>query len=195
MKVTYIRPGKSKGYLTVGLSDGAEKHSFTVSECDYTEAGSPRPGDVADVDLVGALKHSDEVYRAHLYALRILSYADNNERTLVRKLISRGISAPLATDVAHEMVSRGYINEQSQLERLVLTEANRNLSGPRKIRAKLQSKGFSGGDIDEVIDRLTDSGEIDFKRSGELLIEKKLTRGATNEEIKQLLYKNGYNIC
>ncbi len=195
MRVTYVRPGKSKGYLTVGLSDGEEKHSFTVSECDYTEAGSPRPGDMADGDLVGALRHSDEIYRAHLYALRILSYADNNERTLVRKLISRGISSSLAVEVAHEMVSRGYIDEQSQLERLVLTEANRNLAGPKKIRAKLSSKGFSGSDIDDVIDRLCDSGEIDFKRSGELLVEKKLTRGATDEEIKQLLYKNGYNIC
>lgn len=195
MKVTYVRPGKSKGYLTVGLSDGAEKHSFTVSECDYIEAGSPRPGDIADGDMIDALRYSDEIYRAHLYALRILSYADNNERTLVRKLISRGISSALAVEVAHEMVSRGYINEQSQLERLVLTEANRNLAGPKKIRAKLSSKGFTGSDIDEVIDRLCGSGEIDFKRSGELLVEKKLTRGATDEEIKQLLYKNGYNIC
>ncbi len=195
MKVTYVRPGKSKGYLTVGLSDGVEKQAFTVSECDYTEAGSPRPGDIADSDLIRALKCSDEIYRAHLYALRILSYADNNERTLVRKLISRGIGSGVAAEVAREMVSRGYINEERQLDRLILSEANRNLSGPRKIRAKLLTKGFAGADIDAAIDRLTDSGEIDFKRSAELLIEKKLTRGATSEEIKQLLYKNGYNIC
>ncbi len=194
MKVVYVRPGRSRGYLTVGLSDGIEKNSFTVSECDYAEAGSPRPGDVANSDTVGALKHSDEVYRAHLYALRILSYADNNERTLVRKLISRGISATLATSVAHEMVSLGYINEQGQLEKLVLVEANRNLAGPRKIRSKLLAKGFSGSDVDDVIDRLSASGEIDFKHSSRLLIEKKLTRGATDEEIKKLLYKNGYNI-
>ena len=194
MRVVYVRPGRSRGYLTVGLSDGEEKHSFTVSEYDYLEAGSPRPGDAADGDTVSALKHSDEVYRANLYALRILSYADNNERTLVRKLISRGISPTLATEVAHEMVRRGYINEQSQLERLVLSEANCNLSGPVKIKAKLLSKGFAGSDIDGVMDRLCDTGEIDFERSGRLLIEKKLTRGATDEEIKKLLYKNGYNI-
>ena len=194
MRVVYVRPGRSRGYLTVGLSDGIEKYSFTVSECDYADAGSPRQGDIANSDTVSALKHSDEVYRAHLYALRILSYADNNERTLVRKLISRGICATLATEVAHEMVSRGYINEEEQLERIILSEANRNLSGPRKIRAKLLSKGFSGSDIDDAIDQLCDSVEIDFKHSGELLVAKKLTRGATNEEIKKLLYKNGYNV-
>ncbi len=194
MKVIYVRPGRSRGYLAVGISDGAEKRSFTVSELDYKEAGSPRQGDVADADMLAALAHSDEVYRAHLYALRILSYADNNERTLVRKLVSRGICAPLAQEVAHEMVSRGYINEQSQLERLVLTEANRNLTGQRKIKAKLSAKGFKGSDIEDVIERLCESGEIDFDRSAKLLIEKKLTRGATDEEIKQLLYKNGYHI-
>ncbi len=194
MKVIYVRPGRSRGYLAVGISDGAEKRSFTVSELDYKEAGSPRQGDAADADMLAALAHSDEVYRAHLYALRILSYADNNERTLVRKLVSRGICAPLAQEVAHEMVSRGYINEQSQLERLVLTEANRNLTGQRKIKAKLSAKGFKGSDIEDVIERLCESGEIDFDRSAKLLIEKKLTRGATDEEIKQLLYKNGYHI-
>ena len=194
MKVVYVRPGRSRGYLTVGVSDGAEKRSFTVSELDYKESGSPRPGDYADADMLATLIHSDEVYRAHLYALRILSYADNNERTLVRKLTSRGISFAIATEVAHEMVSRGYINEQDQLERLVLSEANRNLKGPRMIKAKLSQKGFSGSDIEDVIDRLCESGEIDFEHSASLLIEKKLTRGATDEEIKQLLYKNGYNI-
>lgn len=113
----------------------------------------------------------------------------------MRKLISRGIGSGVAAEVAREMVCRGYINEERQLDRLIITEASRNLSGPRKIRAKLLTKGFTGEDIDAAIDRLTDSGEIDFKRSAELLIEKKLTRGATSEEIKQLLYKNGYNIC
>ena len=194
MKVKSVRPGKSKGYLIVGITNGEERFSFNVSESDYADAGSPRPGDIADSDMLATLSHSDEVYRARLYALRILAYTDNNERTLVRKLISRGISSDIAYDTAHEMVGRGYIDERRQLERLVLSEANRNLSGPRKIRAKLASKGYSGSDIDEVMDALVDFGEIDFERSAELLVGKKLTRGATDEDVKKLLYKNGYNV-
>ena len=194
MKVKAVRAGKSQGYLTVIIVDGDERCSYTVSERDYLEAGSPRPGDVPDGDTLAALSYSDEVYRARLSALRILSYADNNERTLVRKLVTRGISHSLATEVAHEMVGRGYIDEERQLERLILTEANRNLIGPHRIKAKLSSKGYSGSQIDEIIGRLVSSGEIDFERSRALLIEKKLTRGATDEEIKKLLYKNGYSV-
>lgn len=194
MKVKAVRAGKSQGYLTVIIVDGDERYSYTVSECDYLEAGSPRPGDEPDGDTISALAYSDEVYRARLSALRILSYADNNERTLVRKLVTRGISHSLATEVAHEMVGRGYIDEERQLERLILAEANRNLIGPHRIKAKLSAKGYSGSQIDEVIGRLVSSGEIDFERSRALLIEKKLTRGATDEEIKKLLYKNGYSV-
>lgn len=194
MQVKQVRVGKSKGYLIVVIADGEERHSFNVSENDYVTAGSPRQGDAVDGEMIRILAYSDEMYRARLYALRILSYADNNERTLVRKLITRGISSSNATEVAHEMVGRGYIDEARQLERLVLAEANRNLIGPRRIKAKLSSKGYSNADIDEAITSLLDCGEIDFERSAELLIEKKLTRGATDEEIKKLLYKNGYSV-
>lgn len=194
MQVKAVRAGKSQGYLTVVITDGEERKTFTVSERDYLEAGSPRPGDYLDGDMLAALSHSDENYRARLHALRILSYADNNERTLVRKLVSRGISHSLATEVAHEMVGRGYIDEERQLERLIITEANRNLIGPHRIKAKLTAKGYRGSDIDGIIEQLCDSGEIDFDRSRRLLIEKKLTRGATDEEIKKLLYKNGYSV-
>ncbi len=194
MQVKAVRAGKSQGYLTVVVTDGEERKTFTVSERDYLEAGSPRPGDYLDGDMLAALSHSDEVYRARLHALRILSYADNNERTLVRKLVSRGISHSLATEVAHEMVGRGYIDEQRQLERLIITEANRNLIGPHRIKAKLTAKGYRGSDIDGIIEQLCDSGEIDFDRSRRLLIEKKLARGATDDEIKKLLYKNGYSV-
>ena len=82
-----------------------------------------------------------------------------------------------------------------QLTSLVLREANTSLCGPRKIRAKLLSRGYRGEDITSVIDSLLRSGEIDFERSAELLLEKKLTRGATEDEKKAILYKNGYNIC
>ena len=42
---------------------------------------------------------------------------------------------------------------------------------------------------------LAEGGEVDFERSAVLLVAKKLTRGATDEEKKALLYKNGYDIC
>ena len=196
MKVVSVRSARSKGYITVTLlSDGGEKKSLTVSEEDYTAAGSPMARDEIEMREYLMLLSSDEHYRARLSALRMLSYGDNNERTLARKLAAKGISRECAETVVHEMTSLGYINEQRQLTSLVLREANTSLCGPRKIRAKLLSRGYRGEDITYAIDSLLRSGEIDFERSAELLLEKKLTRGATEDEKKAILYKNGYNIC
>ena len=92
------------------------------------------------------------------------------------------------------MLSQGYMDEARQIRRLVINEANNSLCGPRKILAKLMAKGYSGSAINSVMDELLASGEIDFSRSAEKLIAKKLTRGAADEEKKKLLYKNGYSI-
>ena len=92
------------------------------------------------------------------------------------------------------MVSRGYVNEKNQLERLIVIEANQKLRGPLKIIPALVNKGYSSSDVREVLKRLADEGEIDFSANAERLIEKKLPADADGEEIKKLLYKNGYKI-
>ena len=195
MKLVYMRDSRSRGYITLGISFGEEKRSFTVSETDYSDIGEPRIGDEISSLTFSLIKDSDEAYRARLYALRILSYADNNEMALARKLIMKKISPDIAKRVASEMVSLGYIKEEDQLRRAIIKEANQSLKGPRLIRAKLRAKGFSSGDIDLQLDSLIASGEVDFKVSADRLVEKKLARGASDEEIKMLLYKNGYDIC
>ena len=196
MKIASVRPSRSRGYISVTvLLDDGEKKTLTVSEEDYSAASSPMARDVIDTREYLILESSDEYYRARLSALRMLSYGDNNERTVIRKLSAKGIRRERAEAVAHEMTSLGYINEQKQLLNIISREANTNLSGPRKIRAKLLAKGYSAADISSAIEELVSSGEVDFERSAELLISKKLTRDATDDEKKAILYKNGYNIC
>ena len=196
MKVISVKGGRSEGYLSLSIenSDG-EKERFTVSESDFFEAGSPMRGDCLGMREYLLLKSSDEYYRARLSALRSLSLRDNNEKALIRKLTVKGISRETAEAVAREMTSLGYINEEKQLLSLIKREANTNLSGPRKIRGKLMAKGYRSSDISSAMEALTESGEVDFEHSAVLLVAKKLTRGATEEEKKALLYKNGYDIC
>jgi SOS response regulatory protein OraA/RecX len=92
------------------------------------------------------------------------------------------------------MVAYGYIDERDQLKRLILAEANDKLQGPNKIFAKLTSKGYESSDIRDVMQSLVEAGEINFKSNAYSLIEKKLPSGATSDEKKTLLYKNGYKI-
>lgn len=196
LKIVSVRAARSRGYITVTVaSSEEEKKSLTVSEEDYSTAGSPMARDEIGNREYLILLSSDEYYRARLSALRILSYGDNNEKSLIRKLTAKGISRDRAEAVAHEMTSLGYINERKQLSNIITKEANITLTGPRKIRAKLLAKGYKSADISVTIDELVYSGEIDFERSAELLVSKKLTRGATDDEKKALLYKMGYNIC
>ena len=193
MKLSFVKASRSKGYLVLGLIDSGEKHIYTVSESAYSEIGSPYPPCEIDGGMLESICFADECYRAKSIALRLLSYADNNERSLITKLVSRGIGREVARDTVAEMVKLGYVNEKRQLERLILKEANGSLAGPKKLIPKLMAKGYSRADIDSVIDMLCEAGEIDFQKNKEELIAKKVTRGATEEEISAILYKNGYS--
>ena len=106
MKVIYIRPSNVKGYLRIGITDGGDDTSLTVSEREYAKAGSLLSGDVLDDEMLHTLKLSDERYRAKSKALRVLSYGDNSEGMLMRKLRIAGISQSVANEVVCEMVSR-----------------------------------------------------------------------------------------
>ncbi len=189
----YIRISKDKKLLLLGIAE-EERSRYTVGERFYLSIGSPRARDIisdSDLDLI---KKEDERVRATRKALSLLSFADNNEKGLALKLIRSGFCRELAEGVAREMVNLGYIDESRQLRRLVLREANINLSGYSKFLPKLISKGFSAEDIREATRALVDEGEIDFKENAKRLIEKKLGSGATAEEKKKILYKNGYKI-
>ena len=182
-----------QGYICITVSVDGENHIYTVRISVYEEIGMPHKGDVIDEDALYALTLGDEYYRAKHAALSILSYGDNNEKTLHTKLRTRGISDEVATDVVHEMVSLGYIDEHRQLERLITEEANRKLHGPRKIVPRLLSKGYRSSDIRSVLYSLCDSGEIDFEENKERLLDKHLGDSRDTEAVKKLLYKYGYD--
>ena len=131
-------------------------------------------------------------YRATAKALRILSYGDNSERALTRKLIASGISREAAERAVSEMKRLGYINASRQLELLISNEVRLHFSGPRKIMAKLVAKGYDAKDISEKIAELSSRGEIDFDEARARLIKSKIQDKGDTEKIKKLLYRNGY---
>ena len=56
---------------------------------------------------------------------------------------------------------------------------------------KLAAKGYSVTEIKSTIQALSESGEIDFKKNAATLAKKKGVM-PEGEEMKILLYKNGY---
>ena len=182
-----------QGYICITVSVDGENRRYTVRTSVYEEIGMPHKGASIDEDAFYAITLGDEYYRAKRAALSILSYGDNNERTLHTKLRTRGISDEVASDVVHEMVSLGYIDERRQLERLITEEANRKLHGPRKIVPRLLSKGYRLADIKATLFSLCDSGEIDLAENEERMLNKYLGDSRDTEAVKKLLYKYGYD--
>ena len=192
MRIIYVRAAKSRGYIRIGVDTGEEQLSLVCSEADYLSAGSPLTRDEIDGDTLEVLCASDMRYKARLHALHILSYADNNEKTLYRKLCLKGIDKSVASEVASEMVGLGYINEQRQLDRIIADEVGRKLTGPKKLFPKLLAKGYGRSDIEASVERLKCEGIIDFEASKQALLDKYEPKDPL--EVKKLLYKNGYEV-
>lgn len=193
-RLEYVRISKDKKLLLLGIAEEGERARYTVGEVFYVSIGSPTSGSVIEEDVLISVKEEDQRIRATKKALSLLSYADNNERTLKDKLVRAGFSHRVSSNVAKEMVGLGYIDEERQLRRLIIREANVNLSGFSKLLPKLAAKGYSVEQIRSVTSSLVKEGEIDFKANAKKLVEKRLPEGATYEEKKTLLYKNGYKI-
>ena len=190
----YIREVKDSRLLLLGIAEEGESARYTVSQRTYLEIGSPLVGDELDGEAMSCIEYADKLVRAKKKALNILAYADNNKKSLSMKLYRAGFDREIVESVCNEMVERGYINESCQLERLVLNEANVKLRGPGRITAALMAKGFSSSQIRETISELVASGEVDFSRNARMLLEKKLGDEVDEDEIKKILYKNGYKI-
>ncbi len=193
-QISYIRTSKDSLLLLLGIVEDGESQRYTISEQVYSSIGSPAAHTAIDERTLSIIKYADELYRAEKKALSLLAFADNNERTLTMKLARAGFSRDVCVEIAKKMVSLGYVNEKRQLERLLLNEANYKLRGPLKIMPYLVSKGYSSHEVRLVMDELVERGEIDFSENAGRLIEKKLGGGATDEEKKKLLYRNGYKI-
>ncbi len=190
----FVREAKDSHLLLLGIVEEGESARYTVNSSLLAEIGSPSVGDDLTYSQMSAIIYADKLIRAKKKALSLLAYADNNRKNLSMKLLRAGFDRDIVDEVCREMVELGYINERDQLERLILLEANRKLHGPSRIVAALVAKGYYSVEIKEVMDELVDSGEIDFRANAEALLDKKMSDGADEDEVKKILYKNGFRI-
>ena len=190
----FVRDSKDSRLLLLGISEEGESARYTVNLSAFAEIGSPSVGDFLDEEQMSVVIYTDELLRAKKKALNILAYADNNKKSLYSKLVRAGFSRDISSAVCDEMIERGYINERDQLLRLVEAEANRKLRGPGRILPALAAKGYSSSEIRSVMAELCDKGEIDFSKNARILLEKKMSSDANEDEMKRILYNNGYKI-
>ena len=190
----FIREAKEKNILLLGVSEEGDSARYKVSRILYQEIGAPLRGEALSEEMLELIKKEDLSVRARIKALSLLSYSDKSERMLKDKLSQSGFPKEIAEEVSREMVSLGYIDENRQLERIILNEANIKLKGPVRIIQDVRAKGYSSDSVRGVLSALIKSGEIDLKANAKKLLEKKHATELTIDEKKTILYKNGYKI-
>ena len=134
---------------------------------------------------------SEEYIKAKRKALSLLAFGDNSKAALMRKLSMKGFSRECAESVTDEMVTLGYVNENRQIKRIILSELASHPIGPRKLYPKILSKGYERAELSRAVSELSESGELDFSAERERLISS-LPLGTSREERDTILYKSGF---
>ncbi len=190
MKLLSCAPAKAGGItLSVTLEGESEPRSLSVTEGEYASLGSPAPPVELDEETAERLLALDERHRARRAAARLLEFGDNNKRTLVRKLRTRGFSQDASCDAASYMEARGFLREEDLLERSVRASFKK-LWGPRKVVAALTAKGFERTAVEECVAHLVD-GEVDIRHQKQLLLLKHPELDPQRK--RALLYRYGYD--
>lgn len=193
--VAFLRVGKEKHTMVLGIRTEEGVASYTVGEAFYLSVGAPRVGDVIDADTKEELLLEHERREAMKIALRLLAFADNSERTLTEKLRRKGVSREIAEETVRETVRLGYLDELRALRVLVLAAANGKLHGPYRVRAELSAKGYAPEKVNRVLTELVDAGDIDFSENFSRLLEKHAGDAPSPEEIQKYRIKYGYGSC
>ena len=107
-------------------------------------------GDVIDDKHFLKIREEMLFDNARRHAFTILSYGDNNKKTLVNKLMQRGYARELSENVAIYMEHRGYIDEKKQMG-IQLEGCLRKKYGQMKIAEELMVKGFKREDVMEFL--------------------------------------------
>lgn len=196
-RVLRISPPDSRGRVRLTVEEehfaGNTRRTFRLTEERYLALGAPAAGEALSDGQLAALAAAEGEIRALAKAESLLSYGDNSANGLCRKLRQRGYTQENAEAAVAEMLKKGYIREEEQAYRLVLSAANRKLWGPRRIVSALAAKGYSAALVRRVIAKAEAEGEIDFRENAAALLEKKLGEGeATPLARKALLYRYGY---
>jgi SOS response regulatory protein OraA/RecX len=188
IKIVYIKETKEKGILSLALYEGEELSRYTLDKS-FIDEMKLCAGEITECEL-SEIKARDGYIRGKRKALSLLSFADNSKRSLLSKLIRFGTDRATAEKILNEMTDYGYIDEGRQISRLVISLATESLFGPKKIMARLVSRGYSPTDIRAAIRAAEESGEIDFSENRRLVLKKHSPKDET--EANKILYKYGY---
>lgn len=129
-----------------------------------------KEGDTIDDDHFLKIREEMIFDNARRHAFAILSYGENNKRSLIQKLRQKGYSLEVCENIALYMEHRGYIDEKKQIGLLCDTYLRKKF-GKLKIKSELIQKGYNREDVEEYVSKhLCD---VNFAENCAYIIENK----------------------
>ena len=124
------------------------------------------------IDDAHFLKIREEMIfdNARRHAFAILSYGENNKRSLIQQLRQKGYALEVCENIALYMEHRGYIDEKKQIGLLCDTYLRKKF-GKLKIKNELIVKGYAREDVEEYVSRHL--ADVNFAENCAYIIENK----------------------
>ena len=149
------------------------------------------------IDDAHFLKIREEMIfdNARRQAFTILSYGENNRKSLIQKLRVKGFSPDVCENIADYMEHRGYIDEKKQIGLLCDTYLRKKF-GKLKIKNELIAKGYKREDVEAYVSK--NLSDVNFAENCAYIIENKYCPiPRESQEIAKMmgaLMKYGYTI-
>lgn len=129
-----------------------------------------KEGDTIDDDHFLKIREEMIFDNARRHAFAILSYGENNKRSLIQKLRQKGYSLEVCENIALYMEHRGYIDEKKQIGLLCDTYLRKKF-GKLKIKSELIQKGYNREDVEEYVSKHL--SDVNFAENCAYIIENK----------------------
>jgi len=149
------------------------------------------------IDDTHFLKIREEMIfdNARRHAFNILSYGENNKKTLIQKLRQKGFAYEVCENIALYMEHRGYIDEKKQIGLLCENYLHKKF-GKLKIKNELIAKGYMREDVDEYVSK--NLADVNFAENCAYIIKNKyMPLPRESQELAKMmgaLMRYGYNI-
>lgn len=149
------------------------------------------------IDDAHFLKIREEMIfdNARRQAFTILSYGENNRKSLIQKLRAKGFSPDVCENIADYMEHRGYIDEKKQIGLLCDTYLRKKF-GKLKIKNELIAKGYKREDVETYVSN--NLNDVNFAENCAYIVENKYSPiPRESQEIAKMmgaLMKYGYTI-
>jgi regulatory protein len=140
-----------------------------VSEEQYARF-DVKEGDSIDDEHYLKIREEMIFDNARRHAFAILSYGENNKRSLIQKLRQKGFALEVCENIALYMEHRGYIDEKKQIGLLCDTYLRKKF-GKLKIKSELIQKGYDREDVESYVSMHL--ADVNFAENCAYIIENK----------------------